>query len=222
MVLTILGVILSTLHQSSLGALYLIAPSKLHPLWYTPYLPLMFFLSSMFAGLSMVIFEGTLSHRNFHHKMDDEYNTNYETLQIAFARGSAWIMAGYLAMKLLGLAMDNRWHYLFTGFGVWWLFEVIGFVALPCYCYAVGYRDKNLGLIRLAAPWTVIGIVLNRFDVSLVAFNWRLPSVDRYFPSVGEIIISLFVVTVGVLVFRFIVTRMPIFYTHPAYKDSSH
>jgi Ni/Fe-hydrogenase subunit HybB-like protein len=222
MVLTILGVILSTLHQSSLGALYLIAPSKLHPLWYTPYLPLMFFLSSMFAGLSMVIFEGTLSHKHFHGKMDEDYNANYEDLQVAFAKGAAWIMAGYLAMKLLGLAMDNRWHYLFTGFGAWWLLEIVGFVALPCYCYAVGYRDRNLGLIRLAGPWTVIGIVLNRFNISLVAFNWQLPSVDRYFPSLGEIIISLFVVTVGVVAFRFIVTRMPIFYAHPAYKDSSH
>jgi Ni/Fe-hydrogenase subunit HybB-like protein len=220
--LTIFGVILSTLHQSSLGALYLIAPSKLHPLWYTPYLPVMFFMSSMFAGLSMVVFEGTISHKHFHHKMDDDYNANYEDLQFAFAKGAAWIMAGYLVMKIFGLSMDNRWQYLGTGYGAWWLLEVIGFVALPCYCYAVGYRDRNIGLVRIAAPWTVLGIVLNRFDVSLVAFNWQLASVDRYFPSLGEIIISLFVVTIGVIAFRFIVTHMPIFYAHPAYKDSSH
>ncbi|MYL81730.1 Ni/Fe-hydrogenase cytochrome b subunit [Desulfovibrio aerotolerans] len=220
--LTILGVILSTLHQSSLGALYLIAPSKLHPLWYTAYLPVMFFMSSMFAGLSMVIFEGTISHKHFHHKMDAEYNGGYEDLQLAFAKAAAWIMAGYLAMKIFGLSMDNRWQYLGTGYGVWWLVEVFGFVAMPCYCYAVAYRDRNLKLARIAAPWTVLGIVLNRFNISLVAFNWQLPSVDRYFPSFGEIVISLFVVTIGVLIFRFIVTRMPIFYVHPAYKDSSH
>jgi Ni/Fe-hydrogenase subunit HybB-like protein len=220
--LTILGVILSTLHQSSLGALYLIAPSKLHPLWYTPYLPVMFFMSSMFAGMSMVIFEGTISHKHFHHKMDDEYNLGYEDLQMAFSKAAAWVMAGYLAMKIFGLAMDNRWQYLGTGYGVWWLTEVVGFVALPCYAYAVAYRDRNLKLARIAAPWTVLGIVLNRFNISMVAFNWQLPSVDRYFPSLGEITISLFVVTIGVLVFRFIVTRMPIFYVHPAYKDSSH
>ncbi|OLN26437.1 Ni/Fe-hydrogenase 2 B-type cytochrome subunit [Desulfovibrio sp. DV] len=220
--LTILGVILSTLHQSSLGALYLIVPSKLHPLWYTPYLPVMFFMSSMFAGMSMVITEGTISHKYFHHKMDGEYNEGYLDLQFAFAKASAWVMAGYLAMKVLGLAMDNRWHYLFTGYGAWWLFEVVGFVVLPCYCYAVGYRDRNIGLVRVAAPWTVIGIMLNRFDVSLIAFNWQLPSADRYFPSVGEITISLFVITLGIIAFRFIVTRMPIFYVHPAYKDSSH
>ena len=104
--------------------------------------------------------------------------------------------------------MDNHWSYLATGYGAWWLFEVVGFVLLPCYCYAVGYRDRNLALIRVAAPWTVLGIILNRFDVGLVAFNWRLPSADRYFPSFSEIVISLFVVTVGVLAFRFIATHM--------------
>ncbi len=63
LVLTIFGVVLSTLHQSSLGALFLIAPSKLHPLWYSPYIPVFFFVSAVIAGLSMVIFEATLSHR---------------------------------------------------------------------------------------------------------------------------------------------------------------
>ena len=67
----ILGVVLSTMHQSSLGALFLIAPSKMHPLWYSPFMPVFFFISSMVAGLSMVIFEGTLSHKALHNKMDE-------------------------------------------------------------------------------------------------------------------------------------------------------
>jgi Ni/Fe-hydrogenase subunit HybB-like protein len=70
LLLTIFGVVLSTLHQSSLGALYLIAPSKLHPLWYSGYLPVYFFISAIIAGLSMVIFEGSLAHKHFHDKMD--------------------------------------------------------------------------------------------------------------------------------------------------------
>ena len=69
LLLTIFGVVLSTLHQSSLGALFMIAPSKLHPLWYSSYLPVYFFVSSMFAGLSMVIFESSLAHKYMHHKM---------------------------------------------------------------------------------------------------------------------------------------------------------
>jgi Ni/Fe-hydrogenase subunit HybB-like protein len=220
MALTILGVVLSTLHQSSLGALFLIVPSKLHPLWYSPYLPVYFFISSMFAGLSMVIFEGSLSHRYLHHKMDQAYTSEHDGVMLGFAKAASLIMAGYLAVKLFGLSMDNRWSYLATGYGAWYLTEVIGFVALPCYLYAVAARDRNLGLIKRAAALTVIGIVVNRFNVSLVAFNWQLPPEARYFPSLGEIGISVFVVTVGVLAFRFIATRMPIFHAHPDYPES--
>jgi Ni/Fe-hydrogenase subunit HybB-like protein len=95
----------------------------------------------------------------------------------------------------------------------------MGFVALPSFLYAVGVRNKDFGLIKWTAGWTVLGIVVNRFNVSLIAFNWQLPSSQRYFPSWMEIAISIFVVTIGIVVFRFIVTRMPIFYEHPDYKD---
>ncbi|EPR30744.1 Polysulfide reductase NrfD [Alkalidesulfovibrio alkalitolerans DSM 16529] len=222
LLLTIFGVVLSTLHQSSLGALFLIAPSKLHPLWYSSYLPLFFFVSSMFAGMSMVIFESTLSHRHFHHKMDKDHLDSSDLVAFGFSKAACVIMCGYLALKLFGLAMDGNWHYLGTGWGSWFLFELLGFVALPALLYAIGARERNLIIIRWAAVLGVLGIVLNRFNVSLVAFNYHLPSSDRYFPHWMEIVISLFIVTVGVFVFRFVVTRMPIFHEHPEYKESHH
>jgi Ni/Fe-hydrogenase subunit HybB-like protein len=80
-------------------------------------------------------------------------------------------------------------------------------------------RDKNIKLIRWTAAWTVLGIMVNRLNVSLVAFNWHLPSSERYFPHWMEIVISVFLVTVGLIAFRFIVTRMPILYSHPDYED---
>jgi Ni/Fe-hydrogenase subunit HybB-like protein len=219
MALTILGVILSTMHQSSLGALFLIAPSKLHPLWYSPYLPVFFFVSSMFAGLSMVIFEGSLSHRWLHHKMDAGHLAASELVVLGFAKAASFIMFGYLSLKAFGLAMDNRWQYLMSGYGAWFLVEILIFVALPCYLYAVGARDKNLGLIRKTSILAVLGIVLNRFNICLVAFNWQLPAADRYFPSLGEVGISLFVVAVGLVAFKFITTRMPVFHEHPDFPD---
>lgn len=216
--LTILGVVLSTMHQSSLGALYLIAPSKVHPLWYSIYLPLFFFISSMFAGMSMVLFESTLAHKKFHHLMDETHLRQSNGVAFGFAKACSWIMAGYFVIKILALAVENKWSYLLTGWGLWWWIEMIGFVAMPCLAYAIGAREKNLPLIRRTALWTVLGIILNRFNVSLVAYNWFLPSSQKYFPSMSEIGISLFVVTLGVLVYRFIVTHMPIFYEHPEYK----
>lgn len=221
LVLTIFGVILSTLHQSSLGALFLIAPSKLHPLWYSSYLPIYFFISSMIAGLSMVIFESTLSHRFFAHKMDSEHLESKDHIALGFGKAASWIMAGYFSIKVVGISIDNHWHFLITPYGMWYLLELIGFVGLPCFVYAVAVREKNLQVIKWTAVWTILGIVLNRLNISLIAFNWHLPDSDRYVPHWMEIAISVFIVTVGLIAFKFIVTYMPIFHKHPDY-DVGH
>ncbi len=220
LVLTIFGVVLSTLHQSSLGALFLIAPSKLHPLWYSSYLPVYFFITAIIAGLSMVIFESTLAHRYFHHKMDETHISENPHVTLGFGKAAALILFGYLIIKVFGISMGDQWHLLWTGYGAWFLVELIGFVALPCFCYAVGVREKNLVLIRWTALWTVIGVMLNRFNICLVAFNYHLPSSERYFPHWMEIGISVFIVTLGIIAYRFIVTRMPVLYEHPDYKDA--
>jgi Ni/Fe-hydrogenase subunit HybB-like protein len=219
MLLTIFGVVLSTLHQSSLGALYLIVPSKLHPLWYSTYIPVYFFVSSIVAGLSMVIFESAMSHRHFHDKMDKTHLQENTGVTLGFGKAASLVLAGYFIIKVIGLSVANNWHYLATGYGAWFLVEMLGFVALPCFMYAVGVRDKNIKLIRWTAAWTVLGIVVNRLNISLVAFNWQLPSDQRYFPHWMEIMTSVFIVTIGILVFRFIVTRMPILYEHADYKS---
>jgi Ni/Fe-hydrogenase subunit HybB-like protein len=217
--LTIFGVILSTLHQSSLGALFLIAPAKLHPLWYSPYLPVFFFVSAIIAGLSMVIFESTLSHHYFAHKMDEAHLKEKDTVALGFGKAASLVLAGYFITKVIGISEGNNWHLLATPYGLWFLVELLGFVALPCFLYAVGVRDKNLKLIKWTAAWTVLGIIVNRLNISVVAFNWHLPSSERYYPHWMEIVISVFLVTVGIIVFRFVVTRMPILYTHPDYEE---
>ena len=219
LLLTIFGVVLSTMHQSSLGALFLIAPSKLHPLWYSAYLPVFFFVSSIAAGLSMVIFEGALSHRGFGDKMDEEHKRTADVVVLGFGKGASFVLAAYFGIKVFGVALDDNWALLVTGYGSWFLVEMLGFVLLPCFLFAIGVRDKNLKLIRWTAFLTVLGIVVNRLNICLVCFNWQLPAEDRYFPHWMEIGISVFVVTVGVTAYRFIVTRMPVFYEHPDFGE---
>ena len=218
--LTVFGVVLSTLHQSSLGALYLIAPSKLHPLWYSPYLPVYFFISSIAAGLSMVIFESTMSHRFFHDKMDATHLAESHGVTLGFGKAASLVLVGYFMIKIMGIAGGNHWHLLNTPYGHWYLVEIIGFVIFPCFFYAMGVRNKDVKLIKWTSVWTILGIILNRLNVSLIAFNWQLPVERRYFPHWMEIGVSIFVITVGIVIFKFIVTRMPIFYEHPDYKDS--
>jgi len=219
--LTIFGVVLSTLHQSSLGALYIIAPSKLHPLWYSSYLPTFFFVSSAAAGMSMVMLEGWMSHKSrfLTATMSDEYNGQSNDLYYGFAKGAAWVLMGYFFIKVIGIAADDEWHLLGTGWGQWFLVELLGFVLLPSFLYAIGAREKNLKLIKWTALLTVLGIVLNRLNVSLIAYNYHLPSDMRYFPSWQEFGVTLFIITALVVTFKFISCKTPIFYDHPDYKD---
>jgi len=219
LVLVIFGIILSTLHQSSLGALFLIAPSKLHPLWHSGYIAVYFFISSIFAGMAMVIFEHAIVDRFLHDEIDEEHHIESNTVALGFARSAAFLMMGYLMIQAIGIAVDNDWHYLATGWGLWYLLEMIGFVAIPALVYAVGVRERNIRLLQWTSGWVVLGIVLNRMNISLVAFNWQLPPDQRYFPSFPEIMTTVFIVTLGIVAFKWIATRMPVLHVHPDFPD---
>jgi len=219
-ILTIMGVCLSTLHQSSLGALYLIAPSKLHPLWYSPFMPMFFFVSSMFAGASMVIFEGMLAHKGVHRYMDETHLKEADDVVVCFAKAASFILLSYFVLKFIDMCVQDNFKYLLTGYGLWWAIEMIGFVLLPAFVYAKGARDKNLTICRVGSVLAIAGLVFNRFTISMIAFNYQLPVGGSYFPSIWEICISIFIVTLVVTAYRFIVYHMPVLYEHPDYKDA--
>jgi Ni/Fe-hydrogenase subunit HybB-like protein len=206
----ILGFTISMLHQSGLGALFLMAKPKIHPLWYSEYLPLLFFTSSVYAGLSMIIFEGTISHKVFKNLIGEKTHHEHDQIVLGLAKGAAVTMFVYYFFEAFILLHDGERYKLVTGFwGFWYLLEIIGFVLVPCFMYAYGVRNKNLGVIKVAAIATVLGVILNRLNVTMIAFNWYAP--NRYYPSWQEIVITLMVVFIEVWVFRWIVTRMPVF-----------
>ncbi len=219
-ILTIFGVCLSTLHQSSLAALFLIAPGKLHPLWYSPFMPMFFFVSSMVAGASMVIFEGMLAHKGVHDYMDATHLREADLVTCGFARAASFILFSYFMLKFIDMAVQANFKYLLTPYGYWWMVEMLFFVLMPALIYAKGARERNLRLCRIGSINAVLGIVLNRFNISLIAFNYELPLEDRYFPSLGEICVSIFVVTLIITAYRFVVYHMPVLYEHPDFKDS--
>jgi Ni/Fe-hydrogenase subunit HybB-like protein len=204
----VLGIVLSTLHQSSLGSLFLMAPGKLHPLWYSPYLPVFFFVSSIAAGLSMVVFESGISHRLFHDRTDPDRPVDMDRIVLGLARGAAVVLFAYVFLRLQGLADGENWHLLRTGWGALWLVEVGGFALIPSLMFAYGSRHRRVKLVRFAAIVAVLGVVLNRVDVSIIAFNWKHPFM--YVPSWMEVVGSVTIVTLGVVTFRWIVNRMPI------------
>jgi hypothetical protein len=151
--------------------------------------------------------------------MDETHLAEAEGVVLGFGKAASFVMMGYVGIKIIGIAVDNNWHYLTTGWGLWFLLELIGFVLFPAILYGMGSREKNTTFIRIAAFWSILGIVLNRLNISVIAFNWHLPSADRYVPSFLEVGTTIFIVTVGVVVYKFIATRMPILYEHPDYKE---
>ena len=84
--------------------------------------------------------------------------------------------------------------------------------------FAVGYRERRLVMVRAAAVITVIGIMLNRFNVTFIAFNWNRPTAETYFPSWMEIWVTVAFITFAVVAFKWIANRMPIMYEHPDWK----
>jgi Ni/Fe-hydrogenase subunit HybB-like protein len=217
--LTILGVILSTMHQSTLGAMYMVTPTKLHPLWYSAHIPVHFFVSAVAGGLAMVIVEGMISHRAFHHQVQTS-SEQFENINFGLAKAASVTLAIYFAVKTVALALENEWHLLGSAWGLWYLFEIVGFVLLPCLLFAVGYRERQLTMVRVAAVITAVGIMLNRFNVTFIAFNWRIPAELRYAPSWMEIWVTVAFITFAVVTFRWVANRMPIMYEHPDWKGA--
>lgn len=210
---TVFGVMLSTLHQSALGGLFLLAPTKLHPLWWSPLIPLFFFVSSIMAGLSMVIVESTLSQKFFAHQVGADGHHKLDKLTLSLGKAAAVVAFTYFGIKTIGFMHAQGYQYLGTPMGNWYLVEMLGFVLLPCALFFVGASSGRVGLVRTGAVLGVLGIVLNRVNVSMIAFNWQ--ESERYIPRWSEFVITLAIVTLAVLTYRWIVNRMPILYQHP-------
>jgi Ni/Fe-hydrogenase subunit HybB-like protein len=214
--LTVLSVIFSTMHQSALGSLFLIAPTKLHPLWYTPYIFVFFFVSAIIAGLSMVIVESALSHRAFANQLKGAH-FDLDRLTIGLGRAGAIVMFAYFFLKLQGVVDGHSWGHLATGWGAWWLVETVGFVLVPALLYAYGARNGSAKIVRIGGVMGVLSIVLNRLNMSVIAFNWNEPV--RYVPTWQEVMVSITLVTLGIVLFRWIVNRMPILREDPAFPQ---
>lgn len=204
----IFGITLSTLHQSGLGALYLMASEKIHPLWYSEFIPINFFVSSIFAGLSMVIFEGSITHKVFFSQISEENHHAQKRIVSGLAKICAGAMFAYLFLQLLVFIHEKHGALLFTPMGYWYLTEMLGFVLVPMILFFYSYRRNNILLIRLAAILTMVGVILNRLNVTVIGFQWNMP--NHYFPSWMEFVVTFAVIFTEIWIFRWIINRMPV------------
>jgi Ni/Fe-hydrogenase subunit HybB-like protein len=203
-VIMILGVLLSTLHQSSLGSLFLIVPTKMHPLWYSPLLPVYFYLTAISAGFAMVIFESYLSARSFGRGIE-------LTLLSKIGLYCAWFLTGVLAIRFGDLLLTGKALYLVTPgqeMYLFWLEILIGSL-IPLGIFLQRKKRQNRKWLYLSAVAVVCGAMLNRMNVSITSLNGFAKT--NYFPSINEISVTLMLVAIGMIAFGLAVKYLPVF-----------
>lgn len=218
--MTIAGVILSTLHQSALGALFLLAPGKVHPLWYSAFIPVFFFISSIYAGLCMVIAVSTAAVRFLRERADARFLGSLDRLTVGLGKGACVVLFVYFALRIIGVAHDDNWALLSTPHGLWFLAELFLFILLPGAVLTAGVKRNSARIVRIGAFHALAGVILYRLNVSLIMFNWNLPGHFRAIvPPLNEALVVLAIATTHVLVFRWILNRMPVMCEHPEFGE---
>lgn len=211
----IFGITLSTLHQSGLGALYLMAKDKIFPLWYSEFLPILFFVSSIFAGLSLVIFEGSISHKVFFNQISEKNRKAHHGIVIGLTKICAVTMFAYFFLQVLVFIHGQHWNLLNTPLGYWYLTEMLGFVLLPMLLFFYSYRRDNVMVGKIAAVLTMLGIIINRLNVTVIGFRWD--ALPHYYPSWMEIVVTLAVIFTEIWIFRWVINRMPVLRDSPSW-----
>ncbi|HLF29222.1 MAG TPA: Ni/Fe-hydrogenase cytochrome b subunit [Anaerolineae bacterium] len=202
--LVILGVVLSTLHQSSLGSLFLIMPQKLNPLWYSPLLPLFFFVSAVAVGLAMVIVESSISARAFRRGLEVH-------LLSQLAQAIPYVLGLYVALKFGALVVEGKLGLLFqVGLPalLFWL-EVIGGAVAPIALFSRRAMRENRRGLLIGALFVIGGLMLNRFNVSLFAVQHQ--GSQSYTPNLMEFAVSFGIISAGILAFGFVAKFFPLF-----------
>ena len=184
---SIIGVTLSTLHQSTLGTLYLNMPHRLHALWYTPLLPVLFYVSSIMAGLSL----GILAYLAACKLRGDKTDAG---IGAGLGKGLLWVAVIYAVLKVAEVIWANEWQLLGDGmYGVLWSLEMVVGVLLPIGLLSRAAWRRSLR-VQIAAPLLVLsGVLMNRFDATL--FGQILPAgAPAYTPHILE-----WLSTIGIL-----------------------
>jgi Ni/Fe-hydrogenase subunit HybB-like protein len=208
-VFVIMGVVLSCLHQSSLGTLMVIAKDKMHPLWWSPMSPLMFLLSAMAVGFPMVIVESISASRSF--KLKPE-----KSVLRSLAGYTPILLAVYLVVKIVDLTLRGAWPYLLEGSGRSFMFiiEIAGGVIAPMVMLLMPRVRNSINGLFTAALMVVLGVVLNRINVFLVAYQPLYPT-KTYFPSFMEIGVTVGLASVLILAYRWFVMTFPVITGEP-------
>ena len=208
----IFGCMLSTLHQASLGAVFLIAPSKMSPLWFVgSFMPYMFLISAIAMGLAMVSTESMISCKAFNHKIDNE-------IFFGLARGLLTTLIIYLIVKVYYLITTNSLGLVFNGSmpSMMFLLEMAIGIIIPIIFLLNKKMRTNLRSIAAVNWLVIIGVLVNRMNACLFSFDEYNTSVvgASYFPSAMELLFTLGLISLGVVLFKMAAKYLPLFKYH--------
>jgi len=212
--LVALGVLLSTLHQSSLGSLFLIIPGRMHPLWYSNILPFLFIISCVAAGLSMIIFESYLSSRVFKKEIEI-------TLLSDISRAIVVVLALYFTVRVQDLLSRDALQFVFqpTYQSLLFLGEMLIGVVLPfLLLLSRRIRTSKVGLFY-SSLFVILGFVAHRINTAITSME-QWPN-KVYIPSWQELAITIALVTAGFATFGIIARYFPVFATESDAKGKS-
>ena len=205
--LMIAGVILSTLHQSSLGSLFLIVPHKLYGLWYSPLLPVLFYISAIAVGLAMTIFESWHSSKAFGRHLE-------LPLLGGMARILAIVLAVYLTIRYLDLSKRGALPLILENRVETWLFLLeIALMLAPMLLLFRSSVRRSPAKLYGAAVMVIFGFLTNRLNVAVTGME--AGSGTHYIPKWTELAVTLGIVALGFAVFRMVAHYFPIFDAHP-------
>jgi Ni/Fe-hydrogenase subunit HybB-like protein len=201
--IVIAGVILSTLHQSSMGSMFLIMPQKMYPLWYSPLLPVFFLVSSVAAGLCMPIIESFFAFRLFQEELP-------KPLLVSLARAASSVLFLLFVLRIIDVTARGAWGFVGTHrmLGFLFLLEVGGGILAPAILLAWPKFTARMRGLLIPAIFAAGGVVLSRLNVSWFSLS---SSGARYVPTWMEISISLSLFTAMVALFGLAARTLPVF-----------
>jgi Ni/Fe-hydrogenase subunit HybB-like protein len=200
----IAGVVLSCLHQSSLGTLMVVSGPKMHPLWQTPVLPLLFLLSAFSVGFPMVIMESLIASKSFGLKPEIDVLSS-------LSRFIAPLLGIYLIGKLSDMFIRQTFVYLteINTVSILFAIELVIGVIVPLRMFlSKAVRESRNGLL-IASLLVIFGVLMNRFNNFVTAYNPPY-AIEKYIPSIGEISVTLGFVALEILLYRIFVKIFPI------------
>lgn len=206
-ILVIAGVLLSTLHQSSLGSLFLIVPNKLHPLWYSARLPVLFFVSALAIGFGMVIVESYLSKRAFGKALERHIVTDLGRAMLVVLL----FLATLRAQDLIARGAVPFMFEMTTEAALFWL-EIGLQILIPVTLIAIPRVRNHPQGLYFAGISAVLGLILNRMNVAITGMAGQL---GYYFPSWEEVAVSIMLVSLGFAAFAWAVRNLPVFGPSP-------